>query len=255
MSGPVLEIKEIIYKTAGGFKLPLKIYRDKTWRSKKPAAVFFFGGGWSFGSIDHFKLQSEFLVSKGFVCVTPEYRVHTRHGVSPVECLEDAKDSLGFIRNHADGFGIDADKIICGGGSAGGHLAACTALIKNPAYDKHEIYKIPKGLLLFNPALDVTAPNIRNAFPGESSKDLSPMLHITENLPPTVIFQGEEDTITPTSAALEFCEKMTACGNKCEVHIYPGQNHGFFNPNPPENPDHFYFKDTIEKAYGFISRM
>jgi len=66
----------------------------------------------------------------------------------------DAKSAMRFIRKHADEFQIDPDKIIASGGSAGGHLAAATALIDgyNDPSDDLSISSKPSALVLLTPS-------------------------------------------------------------------------------------------------------
>ena len=128
-------IKEIkkVYKIVNDIELILKVYVPKDWRweDRRPAIVFFFGGGWENGTIDHFKTQSQYLAARGMVGITPDYRVGSRHGVTPFECVKDGKAALEWVKENAGELGIDAGKIVVGGGSAGGHIAACMAVLKN----------------------------------------------------------------------------------------------------------------------------
>ena len=52
----------------------------------------------------------------------------SRHGVTPKECVEDAKSAVRWLRQNAAKLGIDPNRIVAAGGSAGGHIAACTGL-------------------------------------------------------------------------------------------------------------------------------
>ena len=149
-----------VYKTVGETKLYLHVFRPANKNAKKlPAIVFFFGGGWTSGTVTQFVKHSEHLAARGMVAIVADYRVKSRHGVTPIECVMDAKSALRWVRGHANEFGIDANRIAAGGGSAGGHLAAATALVKG-FEEKSEDLKVssrPNALALFNPALDLEA--------------------------------------------------------------------------------------------------
>jgi acetyl esterase/lipase len=154
-----------VYKTIGEVKLYLHIFRElnATKSEKLPAIVFFFGGGWNAGTVNQFVKRSEYLASRGMVAVIADYRVKSRHGVTPVECVTDAKSAIRWVRAHAADFGIDSNRIVAAGGSAGGHLAAATALAQG-LDEKGEDVKIssaPNALALFNPALDLSDPRLR----------------------------------------------------------------------------------------------
>ena len=93
---------------------------------KRPAIVFFFGGGWTGGNTRQFYQQSRFLADRGMVAMCAWYRVNT----TPFDCVEDGKSAVRYIREHAAELGVDPDQIVASGGSAGGHVAACTGVIE-----------------------------------------------------------------------------------------------------------------------------
>jgi len=89
------------------------------------------------------------------VAARADYRVKSRHGVSPKECVEDAKSAIRWVRQNAAKLGADPNRIVAAGGSAGGHIAACTAL--TPGLDAEgedtKVSSLPNALVLFNPVL------------------------------------------------------------------------------------------------------
>ena len=125
--------RETVYKSAGGADLKLHIFEPSERPSDKPlpAIVFFFGGGWTGGTPSQFFQHSRYLASRGMVAVSAEYRVKNRHGTTPAECVADGKSAVRWLRSHAAELGIDPARIAAGGGSAGGHVALCTAVIED----------------------------------------------------------------------------------------------------------------------------
>jgi acetyl esterase len=121
-----------VYKTVGDVKLNIYIYNPEGHKpsDKRPAIVFFFGGGWSHGSPAQFQEQCKYLASRGMVAMTADYRVSSRHQVKAVSCVTDAKSAVRWARANADRLGIDPNRLAAGGGSAGGHIAACTGVVK-----------------------------------------------------------------------------------------------------------------------------
>lgn len=228
------------YKTVGDTKLGLYIFSPATPKNA-PAIVFFFGGGWKSGTPQQFEVQCRELAKRGMVAITADYRVESRHGVKPTQCLADARSALRWVRAHAEELGVDPKRIAAGGGSAGGHLAACTAFIEKfdePGEDQN-VSAVPDALVLFNPAL-VLAPiesfdaegfgtKVPEERMGTKPINLSPAHHITKNGPPTIIFHGREDTTVPFASAKAFTAKMKSLDNRCELRGYEGQQHGFFN--------------------------
>lgn len=266
-----------VYKTVGDVKLNLYIYepgasapvggsKDEDSPSpsprKRPAIVFFFGGGWQSGTPAQFQHQCEHLAQRGMVAITADYRVASRHGVKAVDCVRDAKSAIRWVRREAQRLGVDPDRIAAGGGSAGGHLAAATATIQ--AFDEPmedlQISSVPNALVLFNPAVLLAPPSgMTERFArqlaglesrlGVPPKDLSPGHHVRAGLPPTILFHGKNDTTVPYESVETFAESMRKAGNRCELVGYEGQGHGFFNYGRQGNE---YFERTTKAMDDFL---
>jgi len=239
-----------VYKTVGDTKLELFIFSPEGHQPKdrRPAILFFFGGGWTNGTPKQFEPHCRMLAAKGMVAITADYRVTSRHQVKVVDCVRDAKSAVRWVRQNAKRLGIDPKRIAAGGGSAGGHLAAATATL--PEFEEpSENIKIssrPNALVLFNPALVLTLSGA--ALPitrtGVEAKRISPDEHIRKGTPPTIIFHGKADTTVPYATVELFTRKMQAAGNRCELVGFEGQTHGFFNYGRGENK--MYEKTTAE---------
>lgn len=231
---------QVTYKTVGDVKLDMWIFRPENAKAA-PAVVFFFGGGWQTGTPQQFEEQCRYLSKRGMVAIAADYRVGSRHQVKPIQCVADARSAIRWVRAHCDELGIDPTRIAAAGGSAGGHIAACTAFIEE--FDEKEedaaVSAVPNALILFNPAL-VLAPiegydlqgfgtRVPEERMGTKPSNISPIHHIVANAPPTIIFHGREDTTVPYSSAEAFEKKMKSLGNRCELKGFANQKHGFFN--------------------------
>lgn len=249
-----MKIHEKVYKTTPQGELTLRIYEPAVGGKNRPCAVFFFGGGWKGGSSLQFGKHCEFLASHGYVAITPKYRTERGHGTTPRESVMDAKSCIRWIRAHVDELGIDSDRLVVGGGSAGGHLAAATATVTeiNDPADDLLVSCVPNCLVLFNPVV--------NNGPGEDAygydrvadywKDFSPMHNVDgKKMPPTVIFLGTIDNVIPVSVGEEFVSKVRETGAEAKLFLYEEQGHGFFNYNDGENP--FFFESLCDMA-GFL---
>ncbi len=241
-----------IYKIIGETKLRLHIYQPAARKKSDnlPAIVFFFGGGWRNGSPVQFVEHCKYLAARGMVAITAEYRVKARHNVTPLDCIADAKSALRWVRRNAAELGLDANRIAAGGGSAGGHLAAATAMVQG--FDEKgedlTINAAPNALVLFNPALDVANIGPDYGF-GEQAKAASPLQNVRGKLPPTIIFHGTSDKTVPFEQATKFCVAMLQNGNTCELNPYEGRDHGFFNFGRGNGED---FKTTLQATDDFL---
>jgi acetyl esterase/lipase len=245
----------VTYKTVGDIQLKLHVFYPSDWSQtdKRPAAIFFFGGGWISGSPSQFFPHCEYFASRGMVAISAEYRVKKTHGTSPIECVKDGKSAIRWLRQHAGELGVDPNMIVAGGGSAGGHVAAAAATLTQ--YDEDDdhlsVSPIPNALILFNPVFD-NGPEggwgydrVRDYW-----QDISPAHNIKENMPPTAIFLGTKDKLIPVSTAQGFKKKMEQLNRRCDLFLYEGQDHGFFNYTNPE-----YYQKTITAADQFLESV
>ena len=195
----------VMYQQVDTTKLYLEVHKpsDIDPSIKYPAMVFFFGGGWKGGDRQHFIHQAKYLAKRGIVCFLADYRTWNKHRVSPFECLKDAKSAVRFIRSNHQQFGVDPNKIIASGGSAGGHLAAATATITgfNHSMDNLSVSCIPDALVLFNPVIDNGPGGYGYERVSDSYLEFSPLHNIRAGVPPTIFFLGTEDPLIPVTTA------------------------------------------------------
>ena len=252
-----------VYKTVGDVSLPLHIFFPEGHKSGQslPAIIFFFGGGWRYGSPAQFEKHCTYLASRGMVAITAEYRVWGRHKTKAIASFQDAKSAMRYVRSNAKRLGIDPNRIAAGGGSAGGHLAGALGTIgglDDPA-DDLSVSAAPNALCLFNPALILAS--IPDAFPlpdgleerfGVSPTAFSPYHNIGSNQPPAIIFHGDADTTIHHKSVELFTEKYKSLGNRCELVTYQGQGHGFFNFGRGDNA---MFIATLTEMDAFLRSL
>lgn len=221
------------YKTIGEVELKLHIFNPEGHKAsdQKPAIVFFFGGGWNSGTPSQFYSQSEYLAKRGMVAISAEYRVKSRNGTSPRECVKDGNSAIRWVRAHAAELGIDPKMIAAGGGSAGGHVAAATAIAKEISEDGEDlkISSRPDALVLFNPVYDNGPEGYGHSRVKDYWKEISPMHNLDAKTPPTIVFLGTKDDLIPVKTAEKYRDLMTEVGVRSELFLYEGQPHGFFN--------------------------
>ena len=243
--------KQIVYKTIDTVSLSMDFYYppDMDVRKTYPAMIFFFGGGWNGGSIEQFEPHARYFSDRGLVCILAEYRVKLRHNTTPFESLMDAKSAIRFIRKNAPEFHIDTSRIIGSVGSTGGHLAAAAALISefNEPGDDISVSCIPNALVLFNPVIDISPGSVAYDRIGEHYKDFSPLHNIKEGAPPTIIFLRTQDEFIPVETAKYYQKAMEKVGSRCDLHLYEGQPHAFFNYQHRK-----YYNQTVLKADEFL---
>ena len=227
----------------------------------RPAIVFFFGGGWRQGNPAQFAPYCEYLAARGMVAITVDYRVANRHGVKAIDCVADAQSAIRWMRENAEKLGVDPEKIVASGGSAGGHLAAATATLTDQTQGENkQVSSRPNALALFNPAVVLAPIEGKFSLPAERLKALaerlgtqpqaiSPYHHVSDQVGPTIIFHGTQDKTVPFESVELFQASMKAQGNRCELVGYKDEGHGFFNYGRAENGA---FIDTLNKLDAFL---
>jgi len=242
------------YKSTPQGDLKILVHLPSDWKAsdRRPAIVFFFGGGWTGGSVRQFEDQASYLAGRGMVAARADYRVKSRHGVTPVACVEDAKSAVRWLRAHADDLGIDPKRIAAGGGSAGGHIAACTALVPGHEAEGEDtaISSRPSALVLFNPVLDMRQlDKYAKDLDAETRAAISPIRYVTKETPPAILFYGTKDRFLADGRAMRAEAKQH--GNRVELYTAEGQPHGFFN-RPPWKPLTVTEADRFLASLGYV---
>ncbi|MEM6469827.1 MAG: alpha/beta hydrolase [Planctomycetota bacterium] len=234
-------------------KLRIDRTRPADWKAddRRSAVIFFHGGGWTGGKPGQFASHSQELAKLGCVCFRVEYRLLDRKSNDPPEiCVSDASDAIRFIRGRAKELGIDPNRIACGGGSAGGHLAAYLGMMDDEKVD--EVSRRPNALLLFNPVYDNGPGGWGTKRVGDAFPKFSPAHNITADDPPSVVFLGDSDDLIPVSTAEKFKQTCKSVGVRSDLYTYKGQPHGFFNVSRSNGK---YYRDTLAKSIEFLKSL
>lgn len=254
---PARPEETLVYKRVGDRELKLHLDKPADWKAtdQRPAIVFFFGGGWVGGSPTQFVPQSQYFATRGMVGVRVEYRTIPKGDAGPpAVCCADAKSAMRYVRAHAAELGIDPQRIAAAGGSAGGHLAAFTALVTglDDPLDDLAVSCKPNALVLFNPVFNNGPGQWGHARVGERYREFSPAHNITKGAPPTIVFLGDQDKLLPVATLRDFEAEMQKAGARCEAQVYPGAGHGFFNRDTAQGA---WFTQTLIAADKFLASL
>lgn len=226
---------------------------------RRPCVFLVHGGGWG-GQPRALAPQAVYLQRLGYSAVVVHFRPPSKAGkkspkpVTPHDTLADVRAAYRWVVRHAGDHHIDPEKIVVSGGSAGGHLslAMCTIGLK----DDPVVSPLPKGLVLFNPVIDLVDgwPSGRKKCEsfGIDVRGFSPAHQVTASLPPTLILSGSKDSLIPPELIRRFQERMTSKGNQTKFVEYPDAGHGFFNYGREENR---YFRWTMWEFERFLDSL
>ena len=257
-----------IYKTVGGKPLEMKVFLPPGYpgddgtsggrRSKPvssyPTFVIFHGGSWREGLVAwHYADCRHWSTTRACIAISVDYRLRNEDNPNlkvPLICVRDAKSAIRFLRANADKLHVDPKKIVCMGDSAGGQMAAATAIIdsadSNHQDDDLTISCIPDAVILTNPFFRTQEdmPGARVFCPEE----LCPPKHLRSNLPPIITFVGTNDRIVPHDSMIDFHNSLEEKGNMSELYLGNGGKHGFCNGSNLRNK-WFYWSVELEDKF------
>ena len=234
---------EWIFKQVDGKNLKMSVFLPDNYTDSEktfPCIVIFHGGSWTEGDVSWHFPDCEYWSKRGIIAVSVDYRLKVRDNVVvPLECVKDAKSAIRFLRKNAKELKVDAEKIVGAGDSAGGQLAAATAMItdskvNDDSYDL-SISCIPNAVILWNPWF-------------KCEKYLSPTYNVVKSLPPFIIFSGGSDPGIPVSEMVDFHESLKHVGNSSELYIGHEGKHGFCNGRNKNNR-FFYWSLELEDQF------
>ncbi len=217
------------------------------YEEERPVILFLHGGGWVSGDKAGFTEKSVPMSEKtGCITVSMNYR----YASSKVDCediLDDIDKALKKVKSMAKSRGINADRVMLVGFSAGGHLALMYSYTRKDTAPIEPVavisYSGPtdftsedfvehnalsnadymRGLLTKLTGEKITANNF------ESKKDVllecSPINYVSSSCVPTMIVQGAKDKIVYASDTRELAKKLKAEGVTCKYYELPNSGH------------------------------
>lgn len=226
--------ESFVYKASDGRERRMEVYfppdHDPA-TAKVPGMILFHGGGWQGGGLDQFRFACDYFARRGLVCATVEYRMLGREAATLPEneskkrvCITDAKSAIRWFKQQSGKFGIDPDRVITGGGSAGAHISALATMnpgLNDPA-DSKDVDTRVVAYVWFNPAF--TAADAKDP-------EVDVLNHIKPGLPPAIVIFGDRDVWLPGWTAAHAKWKALSAG-PVEFWIAKNQKHGFFNREP-----------------------
>ena len=251
-----------IFKKVGETELRLHVVKPNDWKAsdRRPCLVAFFGGGWTSGNPARSITYAKWAAKYGLVGVAPDYRTRKRFDAKPEDCVADGRAAVRWIQDHAKELGIDPAKIVVQGSSAGGHVAAWTAIPDPVASDLASDpapSPVPMGLILLWPVTDTGT----NGYGGPKrfgddearANNLSVTGRMPAKMPPTLVFHGTADATVKFANTEEFLAKMKANGNECELISFLGAPH---SPNSSKWGEAAAVKAKIEEeSLKFLGKL
>jgi acetyl esterase len=227
--------------------IPARLYTPKQLRRSNglaPCLVFFHGGGWVIGDLDSHDVVCRQLAHAGeLIVISVDYRLAPEHKFPAA--VDDAVTATKWVAANAGQFGIDASRLMVGGDSAGGNLAAVVALAARdgdgpklagqvliyPATDfamKHPSHREPEtSILLTHSVIKWFCNHYLNGSADIDNWKASPARAQTlAGLPPAYVLTAGADPLRDEGD--EYAERLKQAGVPVTYKHFPGQFHGFF---------------------------
>jgi acetyl esterase/lipase len=245
--------RKITYKKVGDRELTLHVFQPDAWRAsdKRVCYITIHGGGWTGMGPERMYAFADHYAKLGLVSISVQYRLaSTKTNTTVFDCVKDVRSAVRYVKGHAGELGIDPGKVIVSGGSAGGHLAASTAMFDvNEDSDDLKVSPTPNALILLFPVIDTSKDGYGNAKIGDRWKELSPAHNVRAGLPPTLTFHGTGDITTPFKGAQIFHDAMLKAGNRSELVVNEGGVHGYLMRTQP------LFEECLAKSDAFLKSL
>lgn len=241
-------VKDLHFSKAAA-SLTLDLYLPQTSADRSPCVIVIQGGGFRSQNGQRFKPFAQHLAKHGFAAALISYRGSPQHRYR--DTLADVKASVRFIREVADNYQIDAERIGATGRSAGGTLAALLAVTGEDDDPDSRI----RAAVCFAGVFDFVSrftqqeqlqlqPNSKNKLktngewigPAFSSDDpewlaASAITHVDPSDPPVLFLHSRDDFTVPWLQSRDMHRAMTDAGIAAEIRVYETGGHSV----SPEN--------------------
>ncbi len=246
---------DIVYRRAGDREAKLDVYVPigEAPAGGRPAIVAIHGGGWRGGSKGGFGRMAARLARHDYVVVSVDYLLSKPDSPSWPDNFEDVREAVRWVRRHADDYGIDPDRIVALGASAGGHLSALLGTYPDGPVAAEGLPRpragTPKAVSarvqavidLYGPAdlraliesreqtggpLHLFLGGGPDRFPGRFEA-ASPVRHVSSDDPPMLLIHGADDPLVPVAQSEALASTLKTAGVLHRLIVVEGARHGF----------------------------
>ena len=233
--------KDIVFAKAGDLELKLDVYQPPAGvTSKRTAIIHLFGGGFFTGNKNagYIINDSKALGARGYTNISANYRLQTQ-GSWPAQ-IHDVKAAIRWTRANAGKLGVEPNRIIVAGYSAGGMLSLMAAGTNGRPEFEGDLgttgisSEVNASIGVYPLASAQTAGGL---FPqGQATPEniaaASPTTYISEKFAPTIFIHGTDDTTVPVTSSIDFFTKLRAVKVPTTMTLIQGAQHAFDNNAP-----------------------
>jgi acetyl esterase/lipase len=250
----VIAYREIAYRVDGGRTVRLDLYvpEGAPPPGGRPLVVAIHGGGWRGGSKDLYGRMAARLATHGYAVAAVGYRLSKPGQPGWPSNFEDVREAVRWLRRHAEDYGLDPDRVVAMGSSAGGHLALMLGAYPdgpvtpegrpggNHTQSSDVTARVDAVVSFYGPADLARLDGVPIA--GESVEALlggpptslpgrceaaSPINHVSPDDPPVLLIHGDKDATVPIDQGHRLARVLGAAGVTHRLVVIPGAGHGF----------------------------
>ncbi|MGH7227037.1 MAG: alpha/beta fold hydrolase, partial [Gemmataceae bacterium] len=235
----------VAFGKGGTTELWLDLAIPKKGEGPLPAIVCLHGGGWIGGERQKMRGTIEVLAGKGYVAISPDYRLAPRHRF-PAQ-IEDCKAAVRWLRANAEKYHVNPRRIGAFGFSAGAHLACLLGVtgkddgLEGDGGNAEQSSAVQAVVSFFGPT-DFTQPvwskEVREQhlmpFLGGNAEEkadvyrrASPLTYAGKNAPPFLFVHGTADAIVPIQQSEALVEKLQQANVSARLIAVDGEGHGW----------------------------
>jgi len=237
------ELLDITYRIIDGHELKLDMFLPDSVDSP-PLLFWVHGGAWMMGDRKWCGMQNQ--IERGYAVVSVDYRLST---VAPFPaCIEDCKYALAFLRENADKYPVDFNRVCAVGDSAGGHLVALmgTTIGHSDWEPEGADCSVQAVINFYGPTLarpplpieegDPPVISTLLGVPINSAKGYmaataaNPITYIDGTEPPFLIIHGDRDATVPIEQSYALRNLLEELGADVNMYTVFGAGHGFECP-------------------------
>src|SRR6204780_629169 len=239
-----------VYNTVNGQALSVAIYRPSGPPRAWPTLFYIHGGGWSGGGNDTAKTDYRWYANHGWLVISAQYRLATATDPTWNQAPGDVACALAWTARNATRLGVDLNRVVLAGDSAGGNLAinlGYTAAAGTARSNCGGTVPVPAAVVATYPAVNPVSVYDDNFALGSVSgsaavaeyaggtpqqypsryKAISSSTYITGKAPQTLIIEPEHDSRVPPGGVYAFVGQARAAGVDITLAAIPFANHAF----------------------------
>jgi acetyl esterase/lipase len=269
--GGVQSFRDVVFARP----LTMDLYVRPAAAAKRPLVVFVHGGAWRSktsrdgGAFVDFPSVLASVAARNYVVASVNYRFSAEEKFPGA--VQDVASAIRWLRAHADEYGIDSDRVVVWGSSAGGQIAALLGTACGvSAFGPSEGVCV-QGVIDWYGLVDLESdgkdlgkpdvPDYVEAYlgcklvdcPAGWARSASPFPYIDAKDPPFLIQHGAADVTVAPAQSKRLYDALRAAGVPAKLVIYPGVAHGF-SKVPGGGPDDAINKQAMDEMCEYLGR-